>query len=226
MRQWAMHRRAAMSADVFRGGLAERAIIEFDKMLRTLAAPAQTTRPVPGNSLPDDDLTDAQRSEVAALMRVNHVGEICAQALYQGQAITSRDAGLRQSLEHAAEEETEHLAWTSQRISELGGRTSLLNPLWYVGALGMGVAAGLAGDKWNLGFLAETERQVEAHLASHLERVPAEDLRSRAILDQMKTDEAAHATTAVSLGAAELPAPIKTAMKLASKVMTTLAYRI
>lgn len=211
------------------GGLAgfgERAIIEFDKVLRTLAAPAHSTRPVPGDALPDADLSDAQRSEVAALMRVNHVGEICAQALYQGQAITSRDPGLRRSLEHAAEEETEHLAWTAQRISELGGRRSLLNPLWYFGALGMGVAAGLAGDKWNLGFLAETERQVEAHLGSHLDRIPAEDVRSRAILDQMKQDEMAHATTAVSLGAAELPLPVKSAMTFVSRIMTTLAYRI
>jgi ubiquinone biosynthesis monooxygenase Coq7 len=207
-------------------GLAERAIVEFDKILRTLAAPAQSVRPVPGELLPEADLSEAQRHDVAALMRVNHVGEICAQALYQGQAITSRDAALRHAFEQAAEEETEHLAWTEQRIKELGGRQSLLNPLWYLGALGMGVAAGLAGERWNLGFLAETERQVEAHLASHLDRVPAEDLRSRAILDQMKTDEMGHATTAVSLGAAELPASVKTAMQLASKVMTTLAYRV
>jgi len=204
----------------------DRAIVEFDKILRTLAAPAQSTRPVPGGLLPEAELSEAQRSEIAALMRVNHVGEICAQALYQGQAITSRDAGLRRSLEHAAEEETEHLAWTAQRISELGGRTSLLNPLWYFGALGMGVAAGLAGDKWNLGFLAETERQVEAHLGSHLDRIPTEDVRSRAILDQMKADEMAHATTAVSLGAAELPEPVRKAMTFASRVMTTLAYRV
>lgn len=204
----------------------DRAIVEFDKILRTLAAPAQSVRRVPGDSLPEAELSEAQRRDVAGLMRVNHVGEICAQALYQGQAITSRDAGLRSSLEKAADEETEHLAWTEQRIRELDGRTSLLNPLWYAGALGMGVVAGLAGDKWNLGFLAETERQVEAHLAGHLERVPAEDLRSRAIIDQMKSDEMAHATTAVSLGAAELPAPVKVAMKFASRVMTTLAYRI
>lgn len=206
--------------------LPDRAIIEFDKILRTLMAPARSTRPVPGDSLADCEMSDAQRSEVAALMRVNHVGEICAQALYQGQAITSRDEALRSSLHQAAEEETEHLAWTAQRISELGGRTSLLNPLWYAGALGIGVMAGLAGDKWNLGFLAETERQVEAHLASHLDRVPTDDARSRAILDQMKSDEAAHAATAVRLGAAELPAPIKSAMRLASKVMTTVAHRV
>ena len=211
---------------VNRGGVPERAILEFDKILRTLAAPAQSVRPIPGAQIPEAELSEAQRSDVAALMRVNHVGEICAQALYQGQAITSRDEHLRHSLEQAAQEETEHLAWTAQRIDELGGRPSLLNPLWYFGALGMGVVAGLAGDKWNLGFLAETERQVEAHLASHLERVPAEDLRSRAILDQMKADEMAHATTAVSLGAAELPAPVTAAMRFASKIMTTLAYRI
>ncbi|MDB5801003.1 MAG: demethoxyubiquinone hydroxylase family protein [Rhodocyclales bacterium] len=217
-----------MPADRFGSNhrLSERVIIEFDKILRALAAPAQSTRPVPGDALPDADLDEAQRREVAALMRVNHVGEICAQALYQGQAITSRDAGLRRSLEQAADEETEHLAWTEQRIKELGGRPSLLNPLWYLGALGMGVAAGLAGDKWNLGFLAETERQVEAHLGRHLDRIPQEDVRSRAILDQMQADEMAHATTAVSLGAVELPVPVKKAMGFASKVMTTLAYRI
>lgn len=206
--------------------LPDRLIIEFDKALRTLAARAHSTRPVPGDDLPDCDMDDATRREVAGLMRVNHVGEICAQALYQGQAITSRDPALRASLESAAHEETEHLAWTAQRIEELGGRTSLLNPFWYAGALGIGVAAGIAGDKWNLGFLAETERQVEAHLAGHLERVSHEDQRSRAILDQMKQEEVSHAETAVKLGAAELPAPVRTAMRLASRVMTTVAYRI
>jgi len=206
--------------------LPDRLIIEFDKALRTLAASAQSTRPVPGDKLPESGMSDAERSHVAALMRVNHVGEVCAQALYQGQAITSREPALRVSLEQAAHEETEHLAWTEQRIKELGGRTSFLNPLWYAGALGIGVVAGLAGDKWNLGFLAETERQVEAHLASHLDRVPADDARSRAILDQMKADEVSHAETAVRLGAAELPEPVKQGMRLASKVMTTLAYRI
>ncbi|HEX5126934.1 MAG TPA: 2-polyprenyl-3-methyl-6-methoxy-1,4-benzoquinone monooxygenase [Rhodocyclaceae bacterium] len=202
----------------------DHAITEFDKILRTLAAPARSTRPVPGDALPEAELSDADKRHVAALMRVNHVGEICAQALYQGQSLTSRDLALRDSLQQAAREETEHLAWTAQRIDELGGRTSLLNPLWYLGALSIGVAAGIAGDKWNLGFLAETERQVEAHLADHLGQVPQDDARSRAILDQMKADEVGHAETAMSLGAAELPAPIKTAMTLASRVMTRTAY--
>ncbi len=159
-------------------------------------------------------------------MRVNHVGEICAQALYQGQALTSRDPSVRESLRSAADEETEHLAWTEQRLAELGGRKSLLNPLWYTCALSMGLIAGRLGDEWNLGFLAETERQVEAHLDSHLESLPKQDLRSREVVDQMRIDEIRHAEAAVSLGAAELPAPIKAAMKLAAKVMTATAYRV
>jgi len=159
-------------------------------------------------------------------MRVNHCGEICAQALYQGQAIMSKDDHARRVLDKAAREETEHLAWTEQRIAELGGRKSLLNPLWYGGSLAIGMLAGAFGDRWNLGFLAETERQVEAHLSSHLERLPAGDQRSRAIVVQMRDDEAGHANTAVALGAHELPAPVKVAMKMASQVMTTLAHRI
>lgn len=206
--------------------LADRLIMEFDRALRTLAAPARSVRPVPGTSQPECEMSDADRRHVAALMRVNHVGEICAQALYQGQALTSRDPSLRVSLAQAADEETEHLAWTAQRIDEMGGRTSLLNPLWYAGALGIGVVAGIAGDRWNLGFLAETERQVEAHLAGHLSRLPEGDERSRAIVEQMKRDEIGHAETAVKLGAAELPSPVKTAMRMASKVMTTVAYRV
>ncbi|MFT4172737.1 MAG: 2-polyprenyl-3-methyl-6-methoxy-1,4-benzoquinone monooxygenase [Rhodocyclaceae bacterium] len=204
----------------------DRAIVEFDKILRTLAAPARSTRGTPGADLPETDMALADKRHVAALMRINHVGEICAQALYQGQALTSRQASLRQSLEHAAHEETEHLAWTAQRIGELGGRTSLLNPLWYAGSLALGVAAGVAGDKWNLGFLAETERQVGAHLQDHLEKLPHDDGRSRAILDQMKADEAEHAATAVRLGAAELPLPAKFAMRIMSKVMTRTAYYV
>ena len=159
-------------------------------------------------------------------MRVNHVGEICAQALYQGQAITSRNPALREALRGAADEETEHLAWTERRIAELGGRKSLLNPLWYLGALSIGLVAGRCGDRWNLGFLAETERQVEAHLDSHLESLPEHDARSREIVDQMRIDEIRHAETAVHLGAADLPSPVKAAMKLASRVMTGTAYRI
>ncbi len=159
-------------------------------------------------------------------MRVNHCGEICAQALYQGQALTSRDPAIREALRGAADEETEHLAWTEQRIAELGGRKSFLNPLWYVGSLTLGLTAGVLGDKWNLGFLAETERQVEAHLDSHLLSLPEGDLRSRAIVDQMRLDEIQHAETAVRHGAAELPAPVKVAMKMMAKIMTGAAYRL
>ncbi len=201
-------------------------IEHFDKALQTLAVKPSSTRPVPGSAQPECELDDQQRSDIAALMRVNHVGEICAQALYQGQAITARDAGLRESLQSAADEEVEHLAWTLQRIEEVGGRTSLLNPLWYGGALAVGVAAGVLGDRWNLGFLAETETQVEAHLQGHLDRLLPQDLRSRAILDQMKQDESAHASLARNLGAAELPWPVRVAMKAASKVMTTVAARV
>jgi len=159
-------------------------------------------------------------------MRVNHCGEICAQALYQGQALMSKDEGIKRALEGAAHEETEHLAWTERRIAELGGRKSLLNPLWYGSSLAIGMIAARFGDGVNLGFLAETERQVEAHLKSHLERLPAQDLRSREIVAQMKVDEVAHAETALELGAVELPAPVKAAMKAASKVMTGVAYRV
>ncbi len=163
---------------------------------------------------------------MVGLMRINHCGEICAQALYQGQALTSRDPAVRDALRVAADEETEHLAWTEQRIAELGGRKSLLNPLWYAGSLSLGVFAGLLGDQWNLGFLAETERQVEAHLDSHLSMLPAQDGRSRAIVYQMRLDEIQHAEMAIHHGAAELPAPAKLAMKLMSKVMTGAAYRL
>lgn len=199
-------------------------IIGFDNALRTLLTPAQTLRPVPGTGLPDVELTDAERNETGALMRVNHVGEICAQALYQGQALTARDTEVQQALTQAAREETEHLAWTERRIAELGGRKSLLNPLWYGGSFVIGAAAGLLGDKWNLGFLAETERQVEIHLAGHLQRLPQHDEKSRAIVAQMQVDEAGHATTAMSYGGAELPEPVKLAMKLGSQVMTRTAY--
>ncbi len=204
----------------------DRLIIEFDKALRTVFAPARTRRPQPGEELGDVDLTVKEQRHAAALMRVNHCGEICAQALYQGQALTSRDPGIRQALEQAAWEETEHLNWTERRIDELGGRKSLLNPLWYTGSLALGVIAGKFGDAWNLGFLAETERQVERHLDDHLGRLPAGDRKSWAILEQMKQDEIRHADTAVRLGARELPGPVKLAMRLSSRVMTTAAYYV
>jgi ubiquinone biosynthesis monooxygenase Coq7 len=201
-------------------------IVEFDKALRTVFAPARSVRACPGGGLPDAPLSEEQRQLAAALMRVNHCGEICAQALYQGQAIMSRDENARKALEQAAREETEHLAWTEERIAELGGRKSLLNPVWYGGSLAIGMVAGVFGDRWNLGFLAETERQVESHLSGHLDRLPEEDQRSRAIVEQMKDDEVNHANTAEALGAHELPAVVKAAMKLASRVMTTVAHRV
>src|SRR5687768_4111964 len=150
----------------------DKLIIGFDSALRTLLTPAQTLRPIPGNELPEVALTDAEKRLSCALMRVNHVGEVCAQALYQGQGLTARNETVQQTLMQAAREETEHLAWTERRIAELGGRKSLLNPLWYGGSFAIGVVAGLLGDKWNLGFLAETEHQVGVHLASHLQRLP------------------------------------------------------
>lgn len=202
----------------------DRLIIELDRALRTLAAPARTARPIPGSELPEPDLDDSQRRHVGALMRINHVGEICAQALYQGQALTCRDPSVRDALRQAAIEETEHLCWTASRIGELGARTSLLNPLWYGGALLAGVSAGLVGDKWNLGFLAETERQVEAHLQGHLDRLPAADQKSWRLLEQMRQDERQHARVAERLGAAELPAPVRAVMRASSSVMTRLAY--
>lgn len=200
------------------------AIIQFDKALRTLFAPARSVRPIPGADLLEQPMSEDERREVAALMRVNHSGEICAQALYQGQAMVARDESIRRELEKASDEETEHLAWTEHRIAELGGRKSLLNPLWYGSALALGMLAGRLGDRWNLGFLAETERQVETHLKGHLARLPVEDRKSREIVEQMKLDEAGHARTAVGLGAHELPGPLKGAMKLMSRVMTRTAY--
>jgi 3-demethoxyubiquinol 3-hydroxylase len=199
-------------------------IVGFDKGLRTLFAPAQSLRATPGDALPDGELDETQRRASAALMRVNHTGEICAQALYQGQALTARAPSAKQALEQAAREETEHLAWTQRRIAELGGAKSALNPVFYAGSFAIGAVSGLLGDKWNLGFLAETERQVVRHLEGHLERLPAEDRKSRAIVEQMREDEARHATSALDHGAAELPAPVKAAMRASSKVMTETAY--
>ena len=201
-------------------------IAELDKGLRTVFASAASLRPVPGRDLPDVELSEHEKRHAAALMRVNHVGEVCAQALYQGQSISSRQPTIKAALEVASREETEHLAWTEARIAELGGRKSLLNPLWYGGALMIGIAAGRFGDAWNLGFLAETERQVQAHLDGHLALVSESDEKSLAIVEQMKVDEARHAQTALDLGARELPPPLKVAMKLAALLMTTVAYRV
>lgn len=202
------------------------AIIHFDKMLRTVFCKASSVRDVPGKDIPEAELSPAEKAHAGALMRVNHVGEICAQALYEGQAMVCRDPVVRKALDRAADEEMEHLAWTEMRIDELGARKSVLNPVWYVGALSLGVVAGKLGDGWNLGFLAETERQVEAHLDGHLTALPGSDGRSRAVVQQMKIDEVAHADMAVRLGAKELSSPVKAAMRLAARVMTTTAYRL
>jgi ubiquinone biosynthesis monooxygenase Coq7 len=199
-------------------------IPEFDKALRAVFALAPTRRPMPGADLPEAEMSDDEKRHVAALMRVNHCGEICAQALYQGQALSSRDPAVRRELEQAAWEETEHLNWTERRIVELGGHKSILNPLWYAGSLAIGVVAGKCGDTWSLGFLAETERQVEGHLESHMARLPAQDRKSLEVLEQMKADEMRHAETAEHYGARELPVPIRVAMKLSSKLMTRLSY--
>ena len=197
-----------------------------DSALRTLFAKHRPVRPCP--IVPGDEthLAAGERREAAALMRVNHVGEVCAQALYTAQALATPDAALRQHFQQAAAEETDHLAWTADRLAELGDRPSLLNPLWYAGAFGLGLLAGRLGDRISLGFVVETERQVEAHLQSHLERLPAGDHASRAIVVQMKNDEAAHAAQALGAGAVELPAPAKALMRAAAKVMTTTAHYI
>jgi 3-demethoxyubiquinol 3-hydroxylase len=199
-------------------------IIGFDRALRALFAPAISARATPGEGLAEPVMSDLERRHAAGLMRVNHTGEICAQALYQGQALTARNAEVRRALEHAAIEETEHLAWTAGRVEQLGGRLSLLNPVFFSGAFTIGALSGLCGDRWNLGFLAETERQVEGHLDSHLERLPSQDAKSRAIVAQMKADEAGHARVAVELGAAELPAPVREAMRTSARLMTSTTY--
>ncbi len=202
-------------------------IVQFDQVLRAvMSAPCPPSRVAPGAALSDAELGEEEKNISAALMRVNHSGEVCAQALYQGQACSADDAAVRAALRATAREEAEHLAWAADRIRELGGRASLLNPVWYVGALTLGLVAGKTGIGWNLGFLAETERQVEAHLAGHLDRLPAADHRTRAILLQMKADEAAHARKAERLGARELPEAVRIGMKLASRLMTGIAYHV
>lgn len=204
----------------------DKLITEFDRALRTVFAPATSLRPHPDAQVEEPVLSAAEKRHAAGLMRVNHCGEVCAQALYQGQALTARDPATRDALRQAAHEEVEHLAWTESRLAALGSHKSLLNPLWYAGSLAMGVTAGLIGDRWNLGFLAETERQVAAHLDGHLGSLPVADARSRAVVSQMHADETAHAEIAIELGAAELPAPAKAAMRAMSRLMTGLAYRV
>lgn len=201
-------------------------IIEFDKGLKTLTAGAHSVRQHPDANVKDNELSADEKRHTVGLMRINHCGEVCAQALYNGQALTAKNPQTVQALQQASKEETEHLAWCEKRIQELGGHTSFLNPLWYAGSFTLGAIAGAIGDKWNLGFLAETERQVGAHLDKHLKELPPNDDKSRAILEQMKIDEAEHAETAVRLGGAELPSPVKAAMKQMSKVMTSTTYHL
>jgi ubiquinone biosynthesis monooxygenase Coq7 len=199
-------------------------LIAADGALRTLFAQPKARRPRPAAQGSPVGLSPEERSQAGALMRVNHVGEVCAQALYAAQALATRDAQLRQQFHQAGQEEEDHLAWTRERLQELGARPSVLNPLWYAGAFGLGFVAGRWGDGVSLGFLKETERQVEAHLASHMDRLPAADAASRAIVAQMKQDEARHAAQAQEAGARELPAPVKALMKASAKVMTTTAH--
>ncbi len=195
-----------------------------DMALRTLFAKPTASQETPAQGLPEASLDPAQKKLAGALMRVNHVGEVCAQALYTAQAAVTRDPQLRAQLQAAAREETDHLAWTRQRLDALGARPSLLNPLWFAGAFALGLVAAKIGDRTSLGFVAETENQVAAHLQSHLERLPAEDLASRAVVARMKMDEERHAAQARASGALELPAPARAAMKAAAKVMTTTAH--
>jgi ubiquinone biosynthesis monooxygenase Coq7 len=197
-----------------------------DSALRTLFAKPRAARPCPIVPADETQLSDDEKRHAAALMRVNHVGEVCAQALYTAQALATRNPELRRHFQQASDEETDHLAWTSERLEELGDRPSLLNPLWYAGAFGLGLLAGRFGDRVSLGFVVETETQVEAHLESHLDRLPAKDHASRAIVVQMKEDEALHASTALAAGGVELPAPVKAMMRAAAKVMTTTAHYI
>jgi 3-demethoxyubiquinol 3-hydroxylase len=197
-------------------------ITSADEALRTLTGGAHAARAAPTG--PDGELSPRERRLSGALLRVDHVGEVCAQALYQAQALTARSPGLRLQMQRAARDEVDHLAWTERRLDQLGARTSLLNPLWYAGAFGIGLAAGVAGDRWSLGFVVETERQVEQHLAGHLDRLPPGDLASRAIVEQMKIDEAEHAAAAERQGALPLPTPVQRAMRLAARVMTATAH--
>jgi len=205
----------------------DRCIAHTDQALRTVfGEPIGSGREYPAQPASDNELSAIDKANSINLMRVNHAGEVCAQALYQGQALTARNRETRTKMTQAATEENDHLIWCRQRIHELGGHTSLLNPVWYTGSLAIGAASGLLGDKWSLGFLAETESQVVKHLEGHLHRLPDDDGKSHAILEQMKTDEAKHQATAVKAGGAELPLPVKKMMGLVSKIMTTTAYRI
>ena len=202
------------------------AICAFDRTLRTMSSVATASRPNPAVGVAEPGLTEQEKTHSAGLMRVNHVGEVCAQALYAAQSAFAKTPLTREQFQKAGEEEVDHLAWTADRLQELGSRTSLLNPLWYAGSFALGAVAARLGDPVSLGFVVETERQVEAHLDRHLDESPANDLRSRAIVTQMRDDEVAHAEAAAGLGAAELPLPVKKVMEAMAKIMTTAAYRI
>ena len=202
----------------------DKIISTFDTGLRTVFANSVAARPRPDMHIEEPALADISKAHAAALMRVNHVGEVCAQALYSGQALTSKNPHIVSALQHAASEETDHLAWCESRINELGGRKSWLNPLWYAGSFTLGAVAGALDDKWNLGFLAETEKQVSNHLQNHLQQLDETDIKTRTIVEHMQQDEAKHAAEATQLGAADLPAPIKAGMQMISKVMTKTAY--
>lgn len=202
-------------------------ITQLDQALHTTFGPApQAGRSNPGTDKSDTVLTAPERELAGRLMRINHAGEICAQALYQGQAVTAKLPEVRGKMEQAAQEENDHLAWTEARLHELGTHTSYLNPLWYAGSFAIGALAGAIGDKWSLGFVAETEKQVVQHLGGHLQRLPAGDEKSRAILEQMRDDEGRHATVAIESGAATLPEPVRQLMHCTSRIMTRTAYWI
>ena len=201
-------------------------VLGFDRALRALSGHATASRPTPGANIAEAELDPPARRHAAGLMRVNHTGEICAQALYAAQALTARDPAIRAQFAQAAREEEEHLAWTRQRLGELSDRPSWLNPLWYAGAFGIGLAAGAASDRVNLGFVVETERQVEDHLTGHIDQLPGADARSRAIVEQMRDDEARHGAMAQAAGAADLPFPVRRLMRAAADVMRAVAYRV
>lgn len=201
-------------------------IVGFDRALRTLSGAVSAARPNPAGDIAGADLTPEERRHAAGLMRVNHTGEVCAQALYQAQSLVARDPDVRQCFAVAAREEEDHLAWTQDRLAELGDRTSLANPLWYAGSFAIGLAAGIVGDRSNLGFVVETERQVEEHLSSHIDRLPAGDARSRAIVAAMRDDEIRHGMTASAAGADPLPLPVRALMRVTAKLMTLTAYRV
>lgn len=208
-----------------RYNLIDQLVIGFDQALgHALGRENVAARETPGASAGEELTAGAERRHVAGLMRVNHAGEVCAQALYQGQGLTAKDPAVKAGMQQSAAEEIDHLVWCEQRLRELDSHTSVLNPLWYLGSFTIGAFAGLLGDKWSLGFVTETERQVVRHLQSHLEKLPPADAKSRRILEQMKIDEGRHATIAMEAGAAELPPPVKTLMRLCSKIMTTTAY--